>query len=76
MAVLINGRPIGQQSHPESVSPHSLIPETRIDAESIVQALREAILILAPDLRVVWANRSFYNTFQVSPVETKGKPHF
>ena len=73
MAVLINGRPIGQQSHPESVSPHSLIPETRIDAESIVQALREAILILAPDLRVVWANRSFYNTFQVSPVETKGK---
>jgi diguanylate cyclase (GGDEF)-like protein len=73
MAVLINGRPIGQQSHPESVSPHSLMPETRIDAESIVQTLREAILVLAPDLRVVWANRSFYNTFQVSPVETKGK---
>jgi diguanylate cyclase (GGDEF)-like protein len=73
MAVLINGRPIGQQSHPESVSPHSLMPETRIDAESIVQTLREPILVLAPDLRVVWANRSFYNTFQVSPVETKGK---
>jgi len=73
MAVAINGYPIGQQPHPESVSPHSLMPEARIDAESIVQTLREAILILNPDLRVVWANRSFYKTFRVEPMETEGK---
>jgi diguanylate cyclase (GGDEF)-like protein len=56
-----------------SVSLQSLISETRIDAESVVQAVRQAILILSPDLRVIWANRSFYRTFQVEPGETTGK---
>jgi PAS domain-containing protein len=51
----------------------TLIPEGRIDAESVVQSLREAILILTPDLRVIWAIRTFYKTFQVEPRETEGK---
>jgi len=50
-----------------------LIPETQIYAESIVQTVHEAILILSPDLHVRWANRSFYTTFQVGPIETEGQ---
>ena len=56
-----------------SVSFRRLIPETRIDAESILQTVREALVILTPDLRVIWANRSFYKTFQVEPIETEGR---
>jgi diguanylate cyclase (GGDEF)-like protein len=50
-----------------------LISGKWIDAESVVQTIREAILILTPDLRVMWANRSFYKTFQMAPIETEGK---
>jgi diguanylate cyclase (GGDEF)-like protein len=69
----VNEHSIARKPHPESVSLHSLISENRIDAECIVQTVREAILILTPDLRVMWANRSFYKTFQAEPIETEGK---
>ncbi len=39
-------------------------------AESIVQTVREPLVILDADLRVISTNRSFYQTFQVSPEET------
>ena len=35
--------------------------------------VREPLLILDDDLRVVSANRSFYATFQVGPAETEGR---
>jgi diguanylate cyclase (GGDEF)-like protein len=73
IAVSINQHSPGWKPHPMSVSLRSLMPETRIDAESIVQTLREAILILSADLRVIWANRSFYKTFRVEPIETEGR---
>src|SRR4030042_4913648 len=41
-------------------------------AESIVETIREPLLVLSPDLRVITANRSFYGTFQVPPAETEG----
>lgn len=41
-------------------------------AESIVETLRQPLLILDKELRVRTANRSFYQTFQVSPEETEG----
>ena len=69
----MNEHSIARKPHAESISLHSLISENRIDAESIVQTVREAILILTPDLRVMWANRSFYKTFQVEPIETEGQ---
>ena len=69
----VNEHSIARKPHPESISLHSLISENRIDAESIVQTVPEAILILTPDLRVMWANRSFYKTFQVEPMETEGQ---
>ncbi|MFO7525291.1 MAG: PAS domain S-box protein [Ignavibacteriaceae bacterium] len=41
-------------------------------AENIINTVREPLLILDKDLRVVKASRSFYNFFKVSPEETIG----
>lgn len=40
--------------------------------ESIVETIREPLLVLASDLRVLSANRSFYDTFEVTRKETIG----
>ena len=40
--------------------------------ESIVETIREPLLVLDSDLRVLSANRSFYDTFKVTPKETIG----
>ena len=42
-------------------------------AEAIVDAIREPLLVLDPDLRVIAASRSFYRTFAVTPRKTEGK---
>jgi len=62
--------------HPKKISLprlQRLIPEIEIYAESILRTVHEALLILSPDLRVMWANQSFYKTFQVGPRETEGR---
>ncbi len=41
-------------------------------AESIINTVRGPLLVLDKDLRVVKANRSFFNYFRVSPEETIG----
>jgi two-component system, chemotaxis family, CheB/CheR fusion protein len=41
-------------------------------AESIVNTVREPLVVLDGDLRIVSANRSFYQTLQVTPEETQG----
>ncbi len=41
--------------------------------ESIVETIREALIVLTPDLKVISANRSFYETFQVASEETEGR---
>jgi len=41
-------------------------------AESIVETIREPLLVLDSDLRVLSANRSFYQLFKVTPNETIG----
>ena len=71
--VPINEHPIGRKPRTEKFSLHRFMPKRPIYAELIVQTVREAILILSPDLRVMWANRSFYRTFQVGPTETEGQ---
>ncbi|HBH86995.1 MAG TPA: Fis family transcriptional regulator [Syntrophaceae bacterium] len=40
--------------------------------ESIVDTIREPLIVLTSDLKVISANRSFYETFQVAPEETEG----
>jgi PAS domain S-box-containing protein len=41
-------------------------------AESIIDTIREPLIVLDQDLRVVKANRSFYKFFKVNPQETVG----
>jgi two-component system CheB/CheR fusion protein len=45
----------------------------RLFAESIIDTIRESLLVLGPDLRVVSANRSFYRRFQTTREETENK---
>ena len=40
--------------------------------ESIVETIREPLVVLTPGLKVITANRSFYETFQMAPKETEG----
>src|SRR5512141_509595 len=42
-------------------------------AESIVNTVREPLIVLDQDLRVVTASRSFYEVFKVSPEDTVGQ---
>src|SRR4030067_3135451 len=41
--------------------------------ESIVDTIREPLCVPAPDLKVISAKPSFYETFQVAPEETEGR---
>ena len=41
--------------------------------DSILETLREPLLVLNADLKILSANRSFYNIFKVTPKETIGK---
>lgn len=42
-------------------------------AESIIDTIREPLVVLDSGLKVLFANRSFYTTFHVPPEETMGK---
>ena len=44
-----------------------------LDFESMVDTLREPLLVLSADLRVQKASRSFYRTFKVEPEKTVGQ---
>jgi PAS domain S-box-containing protein len=41
--------------------------------EKLIDSVRDALLILTPDLKVVSANQPFYDIFQVSPDQTEGQ---
>ena len=49
------------------------LQESRDYAEAIIATLREPLLVLDQDLRVISANSSFYKTFQVERDGTEGK---
>src|SRR5581483_9352074 len=42
-------------------------------AESIVDTVREPLLVLSYDLRVERANRAYYQAFQTTPAETEDR---
>jgi PAS domain S-box-containing protein len=44
-----------------------------LNAEGIMDSLRQPLLVLSADLRVQEANESFYRTFEVTPQETIGR---
>ena len=47
--------------------------EARNFAQGIVDTMRESLIVLDSDLRVVSANRAFYRTFQLTPAGTENK---
>ena len=49
------------------------VQEAREYAESIVDTVREPLIVLDADLKVVSANRAFYQTFKTKPAETEGQ---
>ncbi len=48
-------------------------PITSLNANDIVDTVRESLLVLSADLRVLQANRSFYQVFQVAAEDTIGQ---
>jgi PAS domain S-box-containing protein len=54
------------------ISAELVIEELQRYAESIVETVRESLLVLDTDLKIISANRNFYKTFKVSPGETIG----
>ncbi|MEW6003035.1 MAG: ATP-binding protein [Nitrospirota bacterium] len=61
-----------QKSETERKHVEVAVREALRYAESIVQTVREPLVVLDVDLKVLLANRSFYNTFKVTPDETLG----
>jgi chemotaxis protein methyltransferase CheR len=49
------------------------VADTRALASAIVDTVREPVLVLDKDLRVIAASRSFYSTFDVSREQTQGR---
>ncbi|MFZ0034735.1 MAG: chemotaxis protein CheB [Sedimentisphaerales bacterium] len=49
------------------------IEEARAYAENIVETMREPLIVLDTDLKVISANRSFYQTFKVDHKKTEGR---
>ena len=47
--------------------------EARVLAETIIDTVREPLLVLNGDMHVVSASRSFYEVFKVVPEETEGR---
>jgi two-component sensor histidine kinase len=50
------------------------IDEERVLAQAIVDTIREPLLVLDEELRVVAASRSFYRTFKIDRQEVQGRP--
>ena len=52
---------------------NAALAQARDFAMSIVETVRQPLLVLNTDLRIRMANRAFYRTFQVSPLEVEGR---
>jgi PAS domain S-box-containing protein len=50
--------------------------DARAYAQSIVDTVREPLLVLDKEMRVVTASRSFYQAFRMTPAATEGQPFF
>jgi signal transduction histidine kinase len=81
---LLNARQLREGNHAEMVvlamedvterrRVERLLAEIETYAQSIVDTVREPLLMLDPSLRVKSANRAFYRTFQVSVGETENQ---
>ena len=55
------------------MGPFAAFEDGRALAQAIVDTVREPLLVLDKELRVVAASRSFYETFQADRQETQGQ---
>ncbi|MEM3598417.1 MAG: PAS domain S-box protein, partial [Candidatus Hadarchaeum sp.] len=55
----------------ERIAAMQAIEHARAYAESIVEAVHEPLVVLDADMKVISANRAFYECFQVTPEETE-----
>jgi PAS domain S-box-containing protein len=62
-----------EKSAEESRQMEQSVQEAREYAESIVATVREPLVVLDADLRVISANRAFYQTFEVTAEEAEGQ---
>ena len=49
------------------------VQQAQAYASAIVDSVRDLLIVLDPDLRVVSANRAFYRRFGSSPADTEGR---
>ena len=56
------------------IEPFKDIEDARAFAQAIVDTVREPLLVLDGDLRVLAVSRSFYLTFQVHHQDVLGRP--
>ncbi len=56
----------------EEISARLVAEEALRYVESIVETVREPLLVLNADLKIISTNRNFYKTFEVTPGETIG----
>jgi signal transduction histidine kinase len=61
----------GDEHIPQSRRAEQTLEEARSYADSVVDTLRQPLLVLDADQRIVSANRSFYRTFQVTRQQTE-----
>lgn len=61
-----------KKSITEITSAEVVVEEARRYAESILETVREPLLVLDAGLKIISANRNFYTTFKVTPGETIG----
>jgi len=61
------------ESRKKDMPPKNTVTVSPEYAESIVNTVREPLIVLDQDLRVVTASRSFYDVFEVKPAETVGR---
>jgi PAS domain S-box-containing protein len=61
-----------KKSTTASISVEFSAEEARRYAENIVETVREPLLVLDADLKIISANHNFYRTFKVTPGETIG----
>jgi two-component system, chemotaxis family, CheB/CheR fusion protein len=54
----------------------TIVEAARDYANEIVETVRHPLLVLDPDLRAIRANRSFYESFQLSPAQTEQQSIF
>jgi PAS domain S-box-containing protein len=60
----------------EQIQAETAMQQAREFAESIVDSVREPLIVLDAAMRVTSASRSFYEAFRVTPEETVGYPLF